>query len=90
MKFLLFIFIFVLAGCTHFSSQERRQSTDALAATQQWQKLPLPTRDFVLMAYVPPVVTASETLAIYIEGDGWHGLLHRNHLWIPRQVTRSD
>lgn len=63
-------FILALTGCSHLAPQERRQNADDLAAVQHWQKLPLPTSEFVLTAYVPPAAITTDTLAIYIEGDG--------------------
>jgi hypothetical protein len=76
-RFLMFkkpclcLLTFLLAACAHITPEDRRQNADTLAATHQWQKLPLPTKEFVLMAYVPPTAAVSDTLAIYIEGDGF-------------------
>ncbi|MGO4330240.1 alpha/beta fold hydrolase [Cupriavidus sp. 2TAF22] len=72
-KVLILLAALLLAACTHFSPAGRRQAADALALTHGWQKLRLPTRDFVLTAYAPaPAVAAAaaDTLAVYIEGDG--------------------
>jgi hypothetical protein len=63
--------LLALAACAHISPQDRRQNADTLAAARGWQQMPLPTKEFLLMAYVPPTKTATDTLAIYIEGDGF-------------------
>jgi dienelactone hydrolase len=65
------ILLSALAACANISPQVRRQHADTLAATQQWQKLSLPTDEFVLTAYVPPALIHSDMLTIYIEGDGF-------------------
>ena len=71
-----------LVGCASgngnvSSVAERVERLDALAAARQWQKLRLPTADFVLTAYAPPAMNGAQgmgadspVLTVYIEGDG--------------------
>ncbi|MBI3903490.1 MAG: alpha/beta hydrolase [Nitrosomonadales bacterium] len=52
------------------SPQARSQAAERLAAASNWQRLRLPTSQFVLAAYAPLNIPATDTLTIYIEGDG--------------------
>ncbi len=61
--------LLLLSACTGLSPQLRWQHAEQLAAQAGWEKLRIPTGEFVLTAYVPHVKPA-ETLTIYIEGDG--------------------
>src|SRR5450830_712758 len=72
LKLAILIALLVLAGCAHIdhSPQTRRQQANQLAADASWQKIYLPTGDFVLAAFTPRSLQQSDTLTIYIEGDG--------------------
>ena len=59
----------ILSSCTDISYQARQQHADQLAADAHWQKHYLATQDFDLVAYLPEHI-ASDTLVVYIEGDG--------------------
>jgi pimeloyl-ACP methyl ester carboxylesterase len=71
-----------LAGCTVLSPQARVQHADRLAAASGWLQTRLHTDAFTLAAYVPGSAGASDTLTIYIEGDGL--------AWISRSQVSLD
>ncbi|WP_317203283.1 alpha/beta hydrolase [Janthinobacterium sp.] len=71
----------LLAGCAAPTPEARRQHADSLAAARGWQRLTLPTDDFVLAAY-GPAAAAGATLTIYIEGDGL--------AWLSRARASDD
>ena len=72
LKRLLTLACLMLAACTSLPTPTaRRDTADALAARQGWQRVVLPAGDFQLAAYVPDVRTSAETLTVYIEGDGF-------------------
>jgi len=59
-------------------------------AAQQWQILRLSAGRFVLAAYVPSQPVMNDTLAVYIEGDGFRlADSLPNHLMIRRLEARS-
>lgn len=60
----------VLSACATSSPEVRRQQADKLATTQHWQRLSISTQTFELAAYIPSSPSVSNTLTIYIEGDG--------------------
>ena len=64
------LMLLALTSCISNSPAERQSKADLLVAGKGWQKLQLPTVDFVLTAYVPSIIRSSDTLTIYIEGDG--------------------
>jgi hypothetical protein len=72
LKLVMLIALLVLAGCAHVdhSPQTRWQQADQLAADASWQKIYLSAGDFVLAAFTPRSLQQSDTLTIYIEGDG--------------------
>jgi len=70
MRALIFLLACTLAGCADLSPQTRWRHADTLADQAGWMKLIIPTGDFNLAAYEPKHFTPSETLTIYIEGDG--------------------
>lgn len=70
------------AGCAGISPQERRAKADALVAAQQWQAIRLPTNQFVLAAYIPSQPVKTDTLTVYIEGDGL--------AWLTRSQASDD
>lgn len=64
-------FTCMLNACADLSPQARDAHADKLAATKQWRRVLIPTKVFTLAAYVPPTPSTANTLAIYIEGDGF-------------------
>lgn len=66
---MIFLLAIILSGCTDISYQTRQQHVDQLVADAYWQKHYLATQDFDLVAYVPDHIE-SNTLVVYIEGDG--------------------
>jgi dienelactone hydrolase len=80
---LVWVFILLgLAGCVDLSPQSRWQFADQLADKAGWQKLRIPTDKFVLSAYVPKSITQTDTLTVYIEGDGL--------AWLSRSQASDD
>jgi len=64
------LLVLFLAACTSVPLESRFQYADALAASKSWQRLIIPTESFDLVAYAPRQFPTSDTLSIYIEGDG--------------------
>jgi dienelactone hydrolase len=76
-------FCLLLSACGGLPSPaERHQQADRLAATRDWAAVRLPAGPFGLTAYVPARPAASDSLTIYIEGDGL--------AWINRSRPASD
>lgn len=75
-----------LSACVNLSPQIRWQHADQLAAQAGWQKLRIPTAEFILAAYAPKTNLASDTLTVYIEGDGlaWLSASHVSDDPTPR------
>jgi dienelactone hydrolase len=73
LKLAVLMALLVLAGCARvdISPQIRWQHADQLAADSSWQKIYLPAGGFVLAAFIPRELQQSDTLTIYIEGDGF-------------------
>jgi dienelactone hydrolase len=68
---LLTLILLTLSACSHLASPEvRQQNATQLAAHSGWVPLYLPAAPFVLAAFVPASITPSDTLTVYIEGDG--------------------
>lgn len=67
---LLLSTLLALAGCADLSSASRAQHADQLAAQAGWQRQRVATDSFVLTAYVPQQRAPTDTLTVYIEGDG--------------------
>lgn len=59
-----------LSGCIDLSPKIRWQYAAQLANQADWHKLSLATDNFVLAAYVPKGDAHTDTLTVYIEGDG--------------------
>lgn len=60
-----------LSACAQPPTQTERQArADHLAADQAWVPHRLNSRPLALMAYIPQRPSASDTLVVYIEGDG--------------------
>jgi len=55
---------------------------DEIASARNWQKLRLPSGNFVLTAYAPALPVRSAILTIYIEGDGL--------AWLSRSRPSDD
>ncbi len=81
-KYLICLLMLALSACAGMTPQARRQHADALATAKGWQKLLLPSGDFVLTAYVPAAIVTSDTLTVYIEGDGF--------AWLTSSQPSSD
>lgn len=62
--------LLLLTSCANIAPELRENNAKTLTANQGWQKLRLPTPGFVLTAYVPDTIPTSNTLTVYIEGDG--------------------
>ncbi|MCB5185899.1 alpha/beta hydrolase [Methylobacillus gramineus] len=60
-----------LAACTAMpTAQDRHVAAEKVATEAGWQRLNLDAGTFALAAFVPPHLAATDTLTIYIEGDG--------------------
>lgn len=67
----LLVVAMLLTACAGVPTvTERRATADALAAARHWQARVLPVGRFDLVAYLPARIRKSDTLTIYIEGDG--------------------
>lgn len=71
-KYIVFLlFIWGMAGCTTLPSQlVRNESAEKLATDHNWKGTLILTDDFTIKAYLPSNLSMSDTLTIYIEGDG--------------------
>ena len=67
---LVCLHIMLTACISQFSPAERRQHADIMATSAGWHKLRLPTARFILIAYAPKTRSQTQTLTVYIEGDG--------------------
>ncbi len=70
MRHLFYLLTLALTACTDLSPQMRWQHADTLTQAASWHKLYLDAEPFQLAAYVPNQPANSDTLTIYIEGDG--------------------
>ncbi len=64
------LLILILTACSRMPPKMRLEQVAKMTAVAGWERLRIPTQQFVLTAYVPTVVSAVDNLAIYIEGDG--------------------
>lgn len=71
-----------LAGCAVLSPALRRQSAADLATAAGWDVVRLSAGNFVLMGFIPRESPMSDTLTVYIEGDGL--------AWISRSEQSMD
>lgn len=78
----LFLAMLLLAACVGRGLDDRRASAATLAAARNWQVLRLAVSPLPLVAYVPGSVIATETLTVYIEGDGL--------AWLARSAASDD
>ena len=67
---LLALILIGLAACAGSPLGGGRSSADSVARSAGWQARTVATGPFDLRAYVPPRLSGSDTLAVYIEGDG--------------------
>jgi hypothetical protein len=66
------LLIAIISACAAIPAPaERRRHADGLAATRDWQAIPLVVSGFSLLAYVPAKIEPSAVLTVYIEGDGF-------------------
>ncbi len=80
---LAFLLGLLLAGCLSIPLPEtRNRLADELANAQQWRRLPISAGEFELLSYVPSTAQKSNSLTIYIEGDGL--------AWITGTQASSD
>lgn len=70
LRLALWACLLVLAACATTPAMDRRQQAEGIAATAGWQAFDINADPFVLRAYAPATFPASETLTLYIEGDG--------------------
>jgi len=70
-KICLFVMLWTLVGCSHTAANIRLDSAERLAAEHNWQQLTYQTTTFELISYSPVRLETSETLTVYIEGDGF-------------------
>lgn len=62
----------LLTGCAQVPAlSDRVARADSLAAPAGWRQAWITTDDFTLLAYLPSSATKTDTLTIYIEGDGF-------------------
>lgn len=67
----IILFLLMLVACSHSSPSKRLANAEKMAIQNGWQQTVLKTTSFELISYVPNNIEASETLTIYIEGDGF-------------------
>lgn len=70
MRVLFVVLALSLSACADHSPQIRWQYADTLASDAGWHRLGLETKTFHMAAYVPHSLVRTETLSVYIEGDG--------------------
>lgn len=81
-RFIIILACLTLSACATYSPETRRQHANGLALAQHWQPLLIPTQIFDMAAYIPSSPSASNTLTIYIEGDGL--------AWLSRHRLSAD
>ncbi len=78
-----FTFLLLLQACTSIpTTQNRSDAALNLAKSHGWQSQILTTSTFQLQSFIPETIQASNTLTIYIEGDGL--------AWLSRRKISSD
>jgi hypothetical protein len=82
LRLCLVFILLMLVGCADISPQSRRQNAGNFADQAGWHKLSIPTDHFTLSAYVPKTSAQSDTLTVYIEGDGL--------AWLTRSQASND
>jgi len=76
------VLLALLAACTSTGLQQRQADAALIAPAAGWQPLTLDADRFVLTAFVPPKLQQTETLTVYIEGDGL--------AWLTRSTPSRD
>jgi hypothetical protein len=74
--------LLLLAACADISPHSRWLHADQLAEKAHWHKLRIATDQFIISAYVPDSITQTDTLTVYIEGDGL--------AWLNRSQASDD
>jgi hypothetical protein len=82
MRPLLLAALLMLSACAYLSPGERTTQAMELARSAGWQPAMLAAGRFNLLAFLPPGFPRSQTLSIYIEGDGLP--------WITRLNPSTD
>lgn len=82
MRTYLIVVLLALVGCADLSPQSRWRHADQQADNAGWQKLRIPTDTFILSAYAPQNTPQSDSLTVYIEGDGL--------AWLSRSQASDD
>ena len=73
----------LLSACTAIpTTTSRTDNATALAEKAGWQSVRLPTGKFVLTSFVPSHTAISDTLTVYIEGDGF--------AWVTSSQVSTD
>lgn len=73
----------LLTSCAHIpTASNRSQHVASIAEQAGWQQQIIPANSFDLAAFVPRKIVSSDTLIIYIEGDGL--------AWVNRSTPSSD
>lgn len=81
--FLLILILVVQGGCaSRLDPSNRRTLVEELLTAADWQELRLETSPISLVAFVPRMPPVSNTLTVYIEGDGL--------AWISRDQPSRD
>jgi len=80
--YIIFFYLFLIAGCTQLKKEPEPQSALQNALGAHWQELTLNTAPFNLRAYLNPEKSELGVLTIYIEGDG--------SSWIHGQFPSND
>lgn len=71
MKIVWLLVLASLSACTHIpTGQERNENAIELAVAAGWKKELIETDNFILAVFLPKTLATTETLTIYIEGDG--------------------
>lgn len=82
-----FTFLLLLQACTSIpTTQNRSDAALNLAKSHGWQSQILTTSTFQLQSFIPKTIQASNTLTIYIEGDGLAWLSRRKISSAPTPV----
>jgi hypothetical protein len=77
------IFMLVLSACIVPPAPEtRRQNAHDLASRHDWQAVTLDSHPYSLQSFIPGASTRTDTLSVYIEGDGL--------AWLSRRRVSTD
>jgi hypothetical protein len=78
----VFLIFLLLTSCAIVAPEQRQNTATSLMNAKDWQKLRLLASEFVLTTYVPSTTTHSDTLTVYIEGDGL--------AWLTSSIVSDD